>query len=94
MPTEGLMPGMATVAQLDALRNADGAAADSSCNDDLTTWAASTYTEVAAQAERVGATTGGGMAAQTSEIYMNELQAKGGRARNVAQPTAAIPTMP
>ena len=92
MPTEGLMPGMATAAQLDALRNADGAAADVLFLQLMIphhVGGIDMATEAAAQAERASVRQlAAAMAeAQTSEIaYMNELLVAKGAAP-VAAPT-------
>ncbi len=92
MPTEGLMPGMATAAQLDALRNADGAAADVLFLQLMIphhVGGVDMATEAAAQAERASVRQlAAAMAeAQTSEIaYMNELLVAKGAAP-VAAPT-------
>ena len=92
MPTEGLMPGMATTAQLDALRDADGAAADVLFLQLMIphhVGGVDMATEAAAQAERASVRQlAAAMAeAQTSEIaYMNELLVAKGTAP-VAAPT-------
>ena len=92
MPTEGLMPGMATASQLDALRNADGAAADVLFLQLMIphhVGGVDMATEAAAQAERASVRQlAAAMAeAQTSEIaYMNELLVAKGAAP-VAAPT-------
>ena len=92
MPTEGLMPGMATAAQLDALRNADGAAADVLFLQLMIphhVGGVGMAAEAAAQAERASVRQlAAAMAeAQTSEIaYMNELLVAKGAAP-VAAPT-------
>ena len=85
MPTEGLMPGMATAAQLDALRNADGAAADVLFLQLMIPHhqgGVSMATDAAARAkqETVRLMAASMVEAQSSEIaYMNELLAtKGG----------------
>ncbi|MBP6788910.1 MAG: DUF305 domain-containing protein [Candidatus Promineofilum sp.] len=92
MPTEGLMPGMATTAQLDALRDADGAAADVLFLQLMIphhVGGVDMAREAAAQAERASVRQlAAAMAeAQTSEIaYMNELLVAKGTAP-VAAPT-------
>ena len=79
MPTEGLMPGMATAEQMDALRAADGEAADSLFLQLMIPHHAggvSMATEAAVHAERepVRLLATSMAEAQTSEIaYMNEL---------------------
>lgn len=92
MPTEGLMPGMATTAQLDALRDADGAAADVLFLQLMIphhVGGVDMAREAAAQAERASVRQlAAAMAeAQTSEIaYMNELLVAKGTAP-IAAPT-------
>ena len=93
MPTEGLMPGMATTEQLDALRAADGEAADVLFLQLMIPHhqgGVAMATDAAARAERepVRLMAASMVEAQTLEVaYMTELlQAKGG-----ALPTGASP---